>query len=304
MYRFNCIGGVVMDLIERLRKGKGFIAALDQSGGSSKKTLVNYGFLEKDIINDDVMFDFIHQMRSRLISNKYFDSKHILGVILFNKTMKGQINGVNTVKYLSDKGIVSFLKIDLGLEEESDGVQLLKDIDNLDDILKEAKEYGIVGTKMRSVIKEYNEYGIKKVIEQQFKLAKKIISYGLIPIIEPEVDINSKDKKNIETYLKKELLIHLDKMNKEDYIIFKLTLPDIPNYYDPLLKYKNVLRIVALSGGYDRNKACELLKLNKNMIASFSRALLEGLSINQNDEEYSNVLNNTIKQIYYASVKK
>ena len=304
MYRFNCLEGGIVDIIERLRKGKGFIAALDQSGGSSKKTLVNYGFLEKDIINDDVMFDFIHQMRSRLISNKYFDSKHILGVILFNKTMKGQINGINTVKYLREKDIVSFLKIDLGLDEESDGVQLLKNIDNLDDILKEAKDYGIVGTKMRSVIKEYNEYGIKKVVEQQFKLAKKIISYGLIPIIEPEVDINSKDKKNIETYLKKELLMHLDKMNKEDYIIFKFTLPDIPNYYDPLLKYKNVLRIVALSGGYDRNKACELLKLNKNMIASFSRALLEGLSINQNDEEYSNILNNTIKQIYDASVKK
>ena len=249
------------------------------------------------------MFNYIHTMRSRVISNKYFDER-IIGVILFEHTMKNDIEGLNTVKYLEQKGIPAFLKIDVGLEDESDGVRLLKDIPNLDERLEEAKKYGIIGTKERSVILEYNEYGIKKVIEQQFKLAKQIIAHGLIPIIEPEVDINSKDKKQIETYMRNEIFRQLDRMKKEDYVMFKFTLPEVPNYYNDLLRHKNILRIVALSGGYKKDLACEKLKDNKKMIASFSRALLEDLKVTDTDEEFSEKLNNTITEIYNASVKK
>ncbi len=291
-----------MDIIEILKNKNGFIAALDQSGGSSKKTLGNYGILESDITSEDVMFDYIHEMRKRVITNKYFDDR-ILGVILFKNTMERKIDDRYTADYLKEeKGILSFLKIDLGLAEECDGVQKLKDIPNLEEILNNAKKHGIVGTKMRSVIKEYNEYGIKKVVEQQFELAKTIIKAGLIPIIEPEVDINSKDKKQIETFLRNEISHHLEKMNKDDYLIFKFTLPEVSNYYNDLLKYKNVIRIVALSGGYTREVACEKLKENNKMIASFSRALLEGLNKSQTDEEFSNILNNTIEEIYQASI--
>ncbi len=292
-----------MDVIDILKNKKGFIAALDQSGGSSKKILVNYGVKESDITTDEVMFNYIHSMRSRVISNKYFDER-IIGVILFEHTMKNDIEGLNTVKYLEQKGIPVFLKIDVGLEDESDGVRLLKDIPNLDERLEEAKKYGIIGTKERSVILEYNEYGIKKVIEQQFKLAKQIIAHGLIPIIEPEVDINSKDKKQIETYMRNEIFRQLDRMKKEDYVMFKFTLPEVPNYYNDLLRHKNILRIVALSGGYKKDLACEKLKDNKKMIASFSRALLEDLKVTDTDEEFSEKLNNTITEIYNASVKK
>ena len=292
-----------MDVIDILKNKKGFIAALDQSGGSSKKTLINYGVKESDITTDEVMFNYIHSMRSRIISNKYFDER-IIGVILFEHTMKNDIEGLNSVKYLKEKGIPAFLKIDVGLEDESDGVRLLKDIPNLDERLEEAKKYGIIGTKERSVILEYNEYGIKKVIEQQFKLAKQIIAHGLIPIIEPEVDINSKDKKQIETYMRNEIFRQLDRMKKEDYVMFKFTLPEVPNYYNDLLRHKNILRIVALSGGYKKDLACEKLKDNKKMIASFSRALLEDLKVTDTDEEFSEKLNNTITEIYNASVKK
>lgn len=292
-----------MDLIEVLRNKKGFIGALDQSGGSSKKTLANYGISESEIHNEDEMFSFIHEMRSRVISSPSFDER-FLGVILFKHTMNNQINGKNTVEYLKEKGIVSFLKIDLGLEEEDSGVQLLKDIPNLDEILEDAKEKGIIGTKMRSVIKEYNEYGIKKVIEQQFMLAKKIIAHGLVPIIEPEVDIHAENKKQIETYMRSEIIRALEKLGKEDYVIFKFTLPEVPNYYNDLLRFKNVLRIVALSGGYERSVACQKLKENKKMIASFSRALLEGLNVDQSEEEFDKNLDNTIEEIYDASVNK
>ena len=292
-----------MDVIDILKNKKGFIAALDQSGGSSKKTLVNYGVKESDITTDEVMFNYIHTMRSRIISNKYFDER-IIGVILFEHTMKNDIEGLNSVKYLEQKGIPAFLKIDVGLEDESDGVRLLKDIPNLDERLEEAKKYGIIGTKERSVILEYNEYGIKKIVEQQFNLAKIIMAHGLIPIIEPEVDINAVNKKQIETYMRNEIFRQLDRMKKEDYVMFKFTLPEVPNYYNDLLRHKNILRIVALSGGYKKDLACEKLKDNKKMIASFSRALLEGLNVDDTDEEFSEKLNNTITEIYNASVKK
>ncbi len=291
-------------MIEELKKRKGFIAALDQSGGSSKKTLANYGITEELITNDEVMFDYIHEMRSRIISNDNFNDKYILGVILFKNTMERDINGINTVKYLQDKNIPAFLKIDLGLDTEADGVSMMRDIPNLDEILDEALKYGIIGTKMRSVIKEYNEFGIKRAVDQQFNLAKKIIAKGLVPIIEPEVDINASDKKRIESYLKTEITKHLAKMSKEDYVMFKFTIPEVPNFYDSLLHFKNVVRIVALSGGYDQAKACELLAQNKKMTASFSRALLEGLNVNQSDSEFSEVLTSSITNIYNASVKK
>ena len=291
-------------MIEKLREKKGFIAALDQSGGSSKKTLVNYGVDESTITSDEVMFDYIHEMRTRIITNPIFTDKHILAVILFKNTMERDIDGINTVTYLKNKNIPVFLKIDLGLDTEADGVQILKDIPNLNEILDEGINYGVIGTKMRSVIHEYNEYGIKKIIEQQFSIAKKIIAKGLVPIIEPEVDINAKNKRQIESFMKTEIIKQLGKMQKEDYLIFKFTIPDLPNFYDSLLHYKNVLRIVALSGGYDRDKACELLSKNKKMTASFSRALLEGLNVNQSDEEFTNTLKSSIEQIYNASTKK
>ena len=291
-------------MIEDLKTKKGFIAAMDQSGGSSKKTLANYGVDERLITSDEVMFDYIHEMRSRIISNDAFNSDSIIGAILFYDTMKRDIDGINTVEYLKNKGIYAFLKIDVGLEDECDGVRILKDIPALDEVLDEAVSYGVIGTKMRSVINEYNEYGIKKVVEQQFKLARQIIAKGLIPIIEPEVSIDAKNKKLIESFLRQELLKNLYKLKKEDYVIIKLTLPDVPNYYNPLLTPKNVLRLVALSGGYSREVACEKLRENKKMIASFSRALLEGLSINQSDEEFSDALSKSIKEIYKASVTK
>lgn len=291
-------------MIEDLKTKKGFIAAMDQSGGSSKKTLANYGIDERLITSDEVMFDYIHEMRSRIISNDAFNSDSIIGAILFYDTMKRDIDGINTVEYLKNKGIYAFLKIDVGLEDECDGVRILKDIPALDEVLDEAVSYGIIGTKMRSVINEYNEYGIKKVVEQQFKLARQIIAKGLIPIIEPEVSIDAKNKKLIESFLRQELLKNLYKLKKEDYVIIKLTLPDVPNYYNPLLTPKNVLRLVALSGGYSREVACEKLRENKKMIASFSRALLEGLNVGQSDEEFSDALSKSIKEIYKASVTK
>ena len=293
-----------MEIIDMLSNKKGFIAALDQSGGSSKKTLANYGIKEDLITSDDVMFDYIHNMRSRIIASDAFNEKRILGVILFKNTMEREIDGINTVKYLCNKGIPAFLKIDVGLEDVDGGVQLLKDIPNLEESLENAKTYGIIGTKMRSVIKEYNEYGIKKVIEQQFNLAKVIMAHGLIPIIEPEVDIHANNKKQIETFMRNEILKHLDKTKREDYLMFKFTLPEIPNFYNELLRHKNVLRIVALSGGYERDLACSKLKQNKKMIASFSRALLEGLNVDMSDEEFNGVLDKTIEEIYEASVKK
>ncbi len=291
-------------MIEDLKTKKGFIAAMDQSGGSSKKTLANYGIDERLITSDEVMFNYIHEMRSRIISNDAFNSDSIIGAILFYDTMKRNIDGINTVEYLKNKGIYAFLKIDVGLEDECDGVRILKDIPALDEVLDEAVSYGVIGTKMRSVINEYNEYGIKKIVEQQFRLARQIIAKGLIPIIEPEVSIDAKNKKLIESFLRQELLKNLYKLKKEDYVIIKLTLPDVPNYYNPLLTPKNVLRLVALSGGYSREVACEKLRENKKMIASFSRALLESLSINQSDEEFSDALSKSIKEIYKASVTK
>ena len=292
-----------MDVIDILKNKKGFIAALDQSGGSIKKTLINYGVKESDITTEEVMFNYIHSMRSRVISNKYFDER-IIGVILFEHTMKNDIEGLNTVKYLKEKGIPAFLKIDVGLEDESDGVRLLKDIPNLDERLEEAKKYGIIGTKERSVILEYNEYGIKKVIEQQFKLAKQIIAHGLIPIIEPETTITSEDREQSESLLHDLIKEHLNKLDDNVRIILKISIPVNPHLYDDILLDKHVLRIVALSGGFSQELANQKLKHIKGLIASFSRALLEGLTYQQSEIEFDNTISNSINKIYDASVNK
>ena len=288
--------------LNMMKNNKGFIAALDQSGGSSGKTLKLYGIGEDKYSNDEEMFSLIHEMRKRVITSKSFTNEHIIGTILFEKTMNSKIGDKYTADYLwEDKKILSFLKIDKGLAELNNGVKLMKEIPQLEETLEKAKEKHIFGTKMRSVIYEANNEGIKEVVNQQFELAKVICRSGLVPIIEPEVDINSKDKELCEKILKEEIINHLNNWNKEDKIMFKFTIPTIPNFYYDLYNYECVLKLVALSGGYSCDVACSLLALNNKMIASFSRALLEKLNVNQSDEEFDRVLDDTIKKIYVAS---
>lgn len=285
-----------------MKNKEGFIAALDQSGGSSAKTLKNYGILESDYNTDEEMFDLIHEMRTRVMTSKSFTNEKILGVILFEETMNRKILNKLTSDYLwEDKQILSFLKIDKGLEEEQNGVQLMKDIPNLTELLKKAHDLGIFGTKMRSVIHSYNETGIKKIVKQQFYLAKIIYNNGLIPIIEPEVSIDSKDKEKCEELLKKEVLKYLDEIDFE--VIFKFTIPTIDNYYSDIIENKKVIRVVALSGGYKREDACLKLSRNHNMIASFSRALLENLKVSDTDQEFDSKLAESIDKIYKASIQ-
>lgn len=285
-----------------MKNKEGFIAALDQSGGSSAKTLKNYGILESDYNTDEEMFDLIHEMRTRVMTSKSFTNEKILGVILFEETMNRKILNKLTSDYLwEDKQILSFLKIDKGLEEEQNGVQLMKDIPNLTELLKKAHDLGIFGTKMRSVIHSYNETGIKKIVKQQFDLAKIIYNNGLIPIIEPEVSIDSKDKEKCEELLKKEVLRYLDEIDFE--VIFKFTIPTIDNYYSDIIENKKVIRVVALSGGYKREDACLKLSKNHNMIASFSRALLENLKVSDTDQEFDSKLAESIDKIYKASIQ-
>lgn len=285
-----------------MKNKEGFIAALDQSGGSSAKTLKKYGILESDYNTDEEMFDLIHEMRTRVMTSKSFTNEKILGVILFEETMNRKILNKLTSDYLwEDKQILSFLKIDKGLEEEQNGVQLMKHIPNLSDLLKKAHDLGIFGTKMRSVIHSYNETGIKKIVKQQFDLAKIIYNNGLIPIIEPEVSIDSKDKEKCEELLKKEVLRYLDEIDFE--VIFKFTIPTIDNYYSDIIENKKVIRVVALSGGYKREDACLKLSRNHNMIASFSRALLENLKVSDTDQEFDSKLAESIDKIYKASIQ-
>ena len=291
-------------MYEIIKNRKGFIAALDQSGGSSSKTLKNYGISEDKYNTEEEMFDLIHEMRKRVFTSKSFTSEHIIGAILFEKTMLSKVNGKFTADYLWDeKQIVSFLKVDKGLAEEKNGVKLMKEITNFDEELKEANEKNIFGTKMRSVIYEANEEGIKAIVEQQFEFAKKICSYGLVPIIEPEVDINSTEKEKCEEILKNEIKAKLENWDSNDKIMFKFTLPTKANHYLDLYDYDCVVRIVALSGGYDIEKAVKLLEENNNMIASFSRALLQDLNVSQTEEEFDKKLNDVIVKIYNASIK-
>ena len=290
--------------LEKMRNGKGFIAALDQSGGSTPKALKLYGIDENEYSNDAEMFDLIHKMRTRIIKSSAFNDTKILGAILFEQTMDRKIDGKYTADFLwEEKGVLPFLKVDKGLEELEDGVQTMKPMPELDELLKRANERHIFGTKMRSVIKKASQTGIKKVVDQQFEVANKIIAAGLVPIIEPEVDIHNTDKAECETILKNEIKKHLDKLPETSNVMLKVTLPTVENFYEDLTRHPRVVRIVALSGGYPREKANEILSKNKGIIASFSRALTEGLSAQQSDEEFNKTLKSTIEGIYEASVK-
>ena len=289
--------------LEVVKTRTGFIAALDQSGGSSAKTLEKYGIKKDEYQTEEEMFDLIHQMRTRVITSAVFNDKHILGTILFYKTMMGKIEGEYSADYLwNKKNIVSFLKVDKGLEEEENGVKLMKPIPDLENQLDEANEKHVFGTKMRSVIYEANEKGIEDIVNQQFEFAKVICNKGLVPIIEPEVDINSKDKEQCEEILHEKIKEKLNSWASEDKIMFKFTIPTKENLYEDLYNYEAVIRVVALSGGYDIDKACELLSKNNKMIASFSRALLENLNVNQTKEEFDRELDNAITKIYNASI--
>ena len=289
--------------LERMERGKGFIAALDQSGGSTPKALSSYGITPESYASEEEMFSLVHQMRSRIIKSPAFGKERILGAILFERTMDNDIENKYTADFLwEEKGIVPFLKIDKGLAEQKDGVQLMKPIPGLDDLLSRALERNIFGTKMRSVIKEYNEEGIGKIVDQQFELAAQIASRGLVPIIEPEVDIHCPDKAKTETFLLGKLLEGLGKMDSGAKVIFKLTIPSEADLYLPLMDDSKVVRVVALSGGYSREEANEKLAGNHNLIASFSRALSEGLSAKQTEDEFDSMLDGTIESIYQASI--
>ena len=291
--------------IEKMRNGKGFIAALDQSGGSTPKALKLYGIEESRYSNEAEMFDLIHQMRTRIIKSPAFNDSKILGAILFEQTMDRKIDGKYTAEYLwEEKRILPFLKVDKGLVDlDADGVQLMKPITNLADLLKRANEHHVFGTKMRSVIKKASKEGIARVVAQQFEVANEIIAAGLISIIEPEVDINIPDKAAAEEILQEEILKHLDKLPATSDVMLKLTLPTVENFYTPLTKHPRVVRVVALSGGYSREKANEILGKNQGIIASFSRALSEGLYDQQSDAEFNKTLADSIEGIYEASIK-
>ncbi len=289
--------------LEQMKSGKGFIAALDQSGGSTPKALKLYGINEEQYSSESEMFDLVHEMRTRIIKSPSFTNNRVIGVILFEMTMDRQIDGKGSAEFLwEEKGIVPFLKIDNGLAEEADGVQIMKPIPQLDERLAKANSHGVFGTKERSVIKLANEVGIKKVVDQQFDLGKKVLAAGLVPIIEPEVDINSSEKAKAEEILKREILSNLDQLSADQNVMLKLTLPETPGFFDELVAHPRVVRVVALSGGYSREVANEKLTQNKGVIASFSRALSEGLSAQQPEAEFDSTLDSSIQGIYEASI--
>jgi fructose-bisphosphate aldolase class I len=288
---------------EIMRNGKGFIAALDQSGGSTPKALRGYGIGEDQYNNEEEMFKLVHEMRTRIVTSPAFTSEHILAAILFEQTMDREVEGLYTGDYLWEKkGILPILKVDKGLADLENGVQMMKPITDLDSKIERAKKRNIFGTKMRSVIKEANNEGIKKIIEQQFEYGKKIADNGLVPILEPEVDIKSKDKGESEKILKEEILKNLETLSKDQVVMFKLSLPDEDDFYKEIIQHPQVMRVVALSGGYSREEAVDKLERNHNLIASFSRALLEGLDVSQSDEEFNNMIKNSIEKIYKASI--
>ncbi|EJD5675589.1 fructose bisphosphate aldolase [Staphylococcus pseudintermedius] len=289
---------------DKIKNGNGFIAALDQSGGSTPKALRGYGVSEDQYTNDDEMFNLVHDMRTRIVTSPSFTADKVLGAILFEQTMDREVEGKHTGEYLADKGIVPFLKVDKGLEDKENGVQLMKPIPELDSLLDRANEHKIFGTKMRSNILEFNKEGIDAVVEQQFGIARQIISKGLVPIIEPEVNIDAEQKAEIEAYLAEAIQKQLDKLGSEDYVMLKITIPTQKNQYQSLINHPNVVRVVALSGGYSFEKANEFLKTNHGLIASFSRALINDLRVSQSDEEFDRLLGQTIDAIYDASVNK
>ncbi|PTJ15649.1 fructose bisphosphate aldolase [Staphylococcus succinus] len=290
--------------LDKVKNGKGFIAALDQSGGSTPKALKDYGVTEDQYSSEDEMFKLVHDMRTRIVSSPAFSSEKIIGAILFEQTMEREVDGKHTGDFLADKGVVPFLKVDKGLAEEKDGVQLMKPMPDLDDLLRRANEHKIFGTKMRSNILELNKEGIDSVVKQQFEVAKQIIAAGLVPIIEPEVNINAEEKAEIEAYLTDAILEELNKLDKDQLVMLKLSIPTNVNQFQSLINHPNVVRVVALSGGYSREHANEVLKQNEGLIASFSRALINDLNVNQSEEEFDKILAETVDSIYDASVNK
>jgi fructose-bisphosphate aldolase class I len=290
--------------LAQMKSGKGFIAALDQSGGSTPKALSLYGIEPNTYSGEAAMFDLVHQMRSRIIKSPSFTSERVIGVILFEMTMDRQIDGLGSAEFLwQKKNIVPFLKVDNGLADEKDGAQVMKPIPELDTRLASAISHGVFGTKMRSVIKQANAAGVTAVVEQQFEIGKQICAKGLVPIIEPEVDINCPDKAAAEDLLLAELIKHLDKLSDDQNVMLKLTLPEKAGLYTPFTNHPRVVRVVALSGGYSRDHANEVLAKNPNVIASFSRALSEGLTAQQSDSEFDGMIDKTIQAIYDASIK-
>jgi fructose-bisphosphate aldolase class I len=291
------------DQLEQVRNGNGFIAALDQSGGSTPKALKLYGIEEDQYSGDAEMFDRIHEMRSRIIESPSFTGERVVGAILFEMTMDRQVDGLDTGDYLwQRKRVVPFLKVDKGLADEADGAQVMKPMPDLDELLARGVAKGMFGTKMRSVIKLANEVGVNAVVDQQFEVGRKILAAGLVPIIEPEVDITSPEKAEAEALLKAAILRQLEQQPADQPIMLKLTLPETDGFYQELVDHPSVLRVVALSGGYSREEANDRLARNPGVIASFSRALTEGLSAQQSDEEFDATLDSTIKSIYEASI--
>lgn len=290
------------DMREKIKAGQGFIAALDQSGGSTPKALKGYGIEDDAWSNDEEMFGLIHQMRSRIITSPCFSGEKVIGAILFERTMDGEVDGKPTPEALIERGIVPFIKIDKGLEEEANGVQLMKPISGLDELLGRAKGLGVFGTKERSVINLANEAGIAEVVGQQVEVATHVLRHGLVPIIEPEVNIKSVDRAECDRILRDEILRHLDRLPEGAEVMLKLSIPAQAGLFQPLVDHPKVLRVVALSGGFSRAEACEQLARNKGMIASFSRALLSDLRHQQSDEEFDRTLGGAIDEIHAASV--
>jgi fructose-bisphosphate aldolase class I len=292
------------DMTTKIKQGDGFIAALDQSGGSTPKALKGYGVEEDSWSNDEEMFGLIHQMRSRIITSPCFGSGKVIGAILFERTMDGQVDGKPTPQALIDQGVVPFIKIDKGLEGQDAGVQMMKPMPGLDDLLERAKSLGVFGTKERSVINEANEGGIAVLVAQQFQVAKQVLGHGLMPIIEPEVNIKSADRAESDRLLLAAILEELDQLDEGQQVMLKLSIPAEAGLFNPLVTHPKVLKVVALSGGFSREEACAELAKNPGMIASFSRALLSDLRAQQSDEEFDNTLGKAIDEIHQASTAK
>jgi fructose-bisphosphate aldolase, class I len=291
-------------MTEQMRNGQGFIAALDQSGGSTPKALKGYGIEEGAWSNDEEMFGLIHQMRSRIITAPSFSGEKVIGAILFERTMDGDIDGRPVPAVLKERGITPFIKIDKGLEDEENGVQLMKPMPDLDSLLARSRDLGVFGTKERSVINLANREGIAAVVRQQFEVARQVLAAGLVPIIEPEVNIKSAERAEADQILLEELTKALDTLPGDDKVMLKLSIPSQPGLFQPLVDHPRVLRVVALSGGFSREEACRELSKNPGMIASFSRALLSDLRADQDDQQFDRVLGTAIDEIYRASTSK
>jgi len=292
------------EMTAKMEQGDGFIAALDQSGGSTPKALKGYGVEEGAWGNDEEMFDLIHQMRSRIITSPCFGNGKVIGAILFERTMDGQVDGKPTPQALTEQGIVPFIKIDKGLEADENGVQLMKPMPELDSLLQRAKSLGVFGTKERSVINQANAAGIAVLVAQQFQVAKQVLAHGMMPIIEPEVNIKSADRAQSDELLLSAILEQLDEVPEGQRVMLKLSIPAQAGLFEPLVDHPKVLRVVALSGGFSREEACRELAKNPGMIASFSRALLSDLRAQQSDEEFNNTLGTAIDEIYQASTAR